>query len=260
MPKPIYTAANCQPAYQLRWSLSLFPQQPIPLAASWLEPLKSAIERDGIRLLEQRVQGNSQLFVLSTRPDIAPPQIVRSVKGRLQHLIQEKAPKAFRRNFHLMSLGAANREAIEDYVAGQLNHHRMADHRIDRLLSDFQFEFPDVDLSLPQRSNHASYLYNLHVVLVHAERWNEVRRDHLQATCDMIFRCAQGKKHRLSRLALLADHLHLTLGVPYDICPQDVALGYMNNIAFAHGMRALFSYSYYVGTFGEYDMNAVRRS
>ena len=34
----------------------------------------------------------------------------------------------------------------------------------------------------------------------------------------------------------------------------------MNNIAFAHGMTELFKPSYYVGTFGEYDMNAVRCS
>ena len=57
---------------------------------------------------------------------------------------------------------------------------------------------------------------------------------------------------------MLADHIHLTLGMPYEIAPGDAALSYMNNIAFAHGMIRLFSSSYYVGTFGEYDMNAVR--
>jgi len=36
-----------------------------------------------------------------------------------------------------------------------------------------------------------------------------------------------------------------------------VALGYLNNLAYAHGMTALYSFSYYVGTFGEYDMGAI---
>ena len=34
----------------------------------------------------------------------------------------------------------------------------------------------------------------------------------------------------------------------------------MNNIAYAQGMTPLFSHSYYVGTFGEYDLNAIRRA
>ena len=198
-------------------------------------------------------------FLLSTRPDVSPPQIVKSVKGRLQNLVQTHAPKAFRRNFRLTSVGDANRQTIEAYVRGQLGHHHMADERVDQMLAEFQFEFPDVDLSLPQRSAHGEYLYNLHVVLVHAERWREVRADRLRITAEMILKSARTKGHRLSRLALLADHLHLTVGVPYEATPEEVAIAYMNNVAFAHGMTALFSPSYYVGTFGEYDMNAVRR-
>ena len=50
------------------------------------------------------------------------------------------------------------------------------------------------------------------------------------------------------------------LGVSYETAPSDVALAYMNNVAFAQGMAPLFSSSFYVGTFGEYYMNAVRGS
>jgi REP element-mobilizing transposase RayT len=260
MSEPLYTLANCQPAYQLRWALALFAERPIPSSAEWLETLKTRTEADGVRLLEHHMLGNVQLFMISTRPDVSPPQIVKSVKGRLQNAIREHVPKAFRRNFRLTSLGAANRESIEAYVAGQLGHHRMADPRVDRMLEDFQFEFPEVDLSQTQRSAHGEYLYNLHVVLVHEERWHEVDRDRLRLTADMIFRSARAKHHQLPRVALLTDHIHLTLGVPYEMAPCDIALSYMNNIAFAHGMAAMFSMSYYVGTFGEYDMQAVRRS
>ena len=95
-------------------------------------------------------------------------------------------------------------------------------------------------------------------MLVHAERWNEVCRDHLKTTSDMIVRSARLKGYSLSRLAVLVDHIHLTLGVPHEIAPGNAALSYMNNIVFAHGMTRLSSSSYYVGTFGEYDMNAIR--
>ena len=38
-----------------------------------------------------------------------------------------------------------------------------------------------------------------------------------------------------------------------------VALAYMNNLAYAHGMQPLFYHSYYAGTFGTYDLDAIRR-
>jgi len=88
-------------------------------------------------------------------------------------------------------------------------------------------------------------------------RWNEIREEQLDKTRDMVLRAAREKKHRLSRLSLLADHLHLVAGIPFNQSPQDVALAYMNNLAFAHGMQAVFCPSYYSGTAGEYDTGAI---
>jgi hypothetical protein len=51
-PQPIYTAENCTPAYQFRWSLSLFANIALPAPDVWLDPLKTLVERDGVRLLE----------------------------------------------------------------------------------------------------------------------------------------------------------------------------------------------------------------
>ena len=39
-----------------------------------------------------------------------------------------------------------------------------------------------------------------------------------------------------------------------------MALAYLNNLAYAHGMKEMYCRGYYVGTFGEYDMGAVRRA
>jgi hypothetical protein len=259
--EPLYTPDNCKPAYQLRWSLALFAKASLPPADRWLNRLKGNVERDGVRLLEHRFETpDVWLFLLSTTPAVAPPQIVKSVKGRLQNLVGDTLPRAFRRNFSLASVGHVRREVVEGYVADQLGHHRMADARVQQQLTGFQFTFPDVDLSQAQFSSHGRYIYNLHLGLVHQARWCEVRRDRLEITRDMIFRTAQKKEHRLSRVSLFADHLHVTLGCGYEQSPEDVALGYMNNLAYAHGMEELYCYSYYVGTFGEYDMGAIRRT
>ncbi len=67
---------------------------------------------------------------MSTKPDVSPEQLVRSVKGRLQHLLRGDVPKALRRNYWLRSVGAATRETVQNYVFAQQDHHQMADPRV----------------------------------------------------------------------------------------------------------------------------------
>ena len=256
--EPLYAPANVKAAYQLRWSLAVFAKSRLPPAETWLTDLQQVTERDGVRILEVCPRAdNVWHFFLTTRPFVAPPAIVKSVKGRLQHRLRATNPDALRRNFSLTSIGDASRDVVEEYVASQLAHHRMADARVQAQLEKYQLEFPDVDLSGRQLGSHGAYAYNLHLVLVHDGRWNEVRDEMLSKTRDMVLRVAHNKQYRLSRLSLLADHLHLVAGIPPRQSPQDVALGFMNNLAFAHDMRAIFSPSYYVGTVGDYDTGAV---
>jgi REP element-mobilizing transposase RayT len=258
MPEPIYTAENCHPAYQLRWSLALFADG-LPGPEKWLQRLKEAVEPDKVRILEQRHKPpNVWFFLLSTKPPVSPAKIVKSVKGRLQHLVRADVPSAFRRNFSLTAVGDARRDVVEKYVEGQLGHHRMADQRVEQQLARFQLAFPEVDLSQPVFSSHGRYHCNLHAVLVHQERWREVRLERLEATRDMVLGVARKRRHRLSRLALLSDHVHVTLGFGYEESPEEVALAYLNNLAYAHGMKGIFTHGYYVGTFGKYDMGAIR--
>jgi REP element-mobilizing transposase RayT len=259
--EPLYTPANCKPAYELRWSLSLFASAPLPDAQSWLVQLKEVVERDDVRILEHHACGPSTCqFFISTRPPVAPAAIVKSVKGRLQHLLGDRIPRAFRRNFSLTSVGEARREVVEAYVANQLGHHRMADERMQIRLTEFQLRFPEADLAEPQFSSHGRYIYNLHLVLVHDGRWSDADEERLAKSCEMYIKAARKKRHRLSRLGLLSDHLHATLGCGYDESPEEVALSYLNNLAFVHGMKPVYQFGYFVGTFGEYDLMAVRRA
>jgi REP element-mobilizing transposase RayT len=259
--EPLYTAAGVKAAYQLRWSLAVFSKDPLPAVETWLPDLKQAVERDSVRILEVSPSPeNVWHFYLTTQPEVPPPAIVKSVKGRLQHRLRPTNPDTLKRNFSLKAVGDARRDVVEDYVASQLGHHRMADARVQSFLQKYQVEFPDVDLTGHTLSSHGAYTYNLHLVLVHDGRWNEVRDEALEKTRDMVLRVARNRQHRLSRMSLLADHLHLVAGIPPKQSPQEVALGYMNNLAFAHGMRAIFCHSYYVGTVGNFDTGAILNS
>lgn len=261
MTDPIYTADNCRdPAYQLNWSYSLFWDQAPSADPVWLKPLQEACEPDGIRVLQHEFTAeNVSQFLVSTRPDVAPQLIAQRVKGRLQHLIRESRPTAFRRNYSLRSIGSETRETLEGYLASQLGHHPCADSRVTEQLQEMQLHNPAVDLSQPSHTSHAIYWFNLHVVLVNDGRYREVHNERLRAVRDMILSASQAKGHQLSRAAILPDHIHLTMRCGLDESPQSVALSYLNNLAFAQGMKCVFQFGYFVGTFGEYDLGAIPR-
>jgi REP element-mobilizing transposase RayT len=256
--QPLYTPENTKPAYELNWGLTVFWRTtPVP-DSLFLAALQQDTEPDGVRVLKHRLTtGDASQFFVSTKPHVSPQDLIRSIKGRLQHEIRVHVPKAFQRNYRLRSIGAATRTVVEEYVADQLGHHQMADPKVQQRLARFQKLYLNVDLSKPSFSAHGEYWYNLHLVFVSDERWMEIREDVLEKRLATIEGAAAKHRHRLSRAAVLPDHVHLTLGCEIGESPEQVVLGYMNNCAYACGMRPEFRFSYYVGTIGEYDRGAV---
>ena len=63
----------------------------------------------------------------------------------------------------------------------------------------------------------------------------------------------------LSKGGILPDHVHLALGCDVREPPCQVALSYMNNLAYAFGMKRAFAIGFYVGTRGEYDVGVAAR-
>lgn len=258
--EPIYTPENCEAAYQLNWSLSIFWNSPPPPQADWIEALRQATKADGVHLLEHRLtERNVSQFLLSTRPEMPPPAAVRAVKGRLQYLVRDKLPKAFRRNYGLWSVGTVKADVIERYVADQTRHHHMADPRVQRRFESLSIGGSRELLDTPRVSGHAQFCYNLHLVLVSRDRDIEIRRRALEARQHMLVAAAAKKGHLIGKGQILADHLHVALGCQLSEPPQEVALGYLNNLAYAAGMKPIFQYGYYVGTFSRYDLDAIRQ-
>lgn len=205
------------------------------------------------------VTANVTQFLLSTEPIASPPDIVKSVKGRLQTILRPELIVAYRRNFRLTSVGDASIEVVENYVAAQLAHHRSSFAADPTKFESLQYEDRSIDLSVPVNSAHGQYLIALHIVLVHAERFRIGDRKFLGLTKDFILRHAVENQHRISRLAILPDHVHFTVGVGYGQSACEIVLSYMNQVAAAHGGLKLWMDSFYVGTIGPYDMGAVRK-
>ena len=198
-PSPIYTLANCRAAYQLNWSLTVFWHQDVS-TAEWLGALQAATEQDGIRVLEHCIADKRMSqFLVSTKPAVSPHEAVRSVKGRLQYLVRGDRPKAFQRNYCLRSVGSVTRDTVEKYVRSQPGHHVMADPRVQAIIERNQICNPHVDLSRSREGDHAVYWYNLHIVMVHVERFREVCEERLAARKAMILGVCEKQDYLLSR-------------------------------------------------------------
>jgi REP element-mobilizing transposase RayT len=135
--------------------------------------------------------------------------------------------------------------------------HPMADPRIQSRFERYQVSNPAIDLSQPRQSGSGIYWYNLHLVFVHAERFCDVREESLDAVQRMILAVSAKHGYLLSRAGIVADHVHLTASCPPDQSPVEVALRYMNNIAYTYAMKPVFAFGFYAGTFGEYDLNVI---
>jgi REP element-mobilizing transposase RayT len=256
-PDPIYTSDNCNFAFQLRWGITIFWQHPV-VDSLWFADFEEALKKDGIRILSWRwLADDAMQFAVSTLPTASPIFIIQRIKGRIQFAVREHAPKALRAHYAVRSYGTQEREIIEAYIAKQPSKHLMAAQRSQKLFEELAFVDADVDLSVSQRTEHGDIWYNLHVVLVHVDRWCDVDAERLKRTLNVIQRCAKQKAWRLSRCSILADHLHLALGCQVTDSPQQVALALMNNVAWVYGMTTILCHSAFIGTFGEYDQRAI---
>ena len=259
---PIYAPENTGAAYQLNWAVSLFPHQPLPDQQAWEQPLRETLEsEDAIRILELRIPSPNVFQVLaSTQPKTPPSRLLQRLKGRLQYLVRKERPKAFRRNYRLESVGSAKREVIESYIEQQVRRHPMAAPRIQARFEWLQIVADQVDLSEIRYTAHGQFVYNLHVVMEHTEGWRAVEPAFLQRTHDMLQRSCDKKGFLLARAGIVANHLHLAVGCGIDDAPEQVALSLLNNLAYTHAMQAIYRFGYYTGTFGNFDLGALRQA
>ncbi|MDA0657443.1 MAG: hypothetical protein O3C60_01260 [Planctomycetota bacterium] len=257
---PIYRRNNCCFCAPLQWGLSVFWRM-LMCDDTWIDELRKSTENDGIRILGHQFAGPAtSQFAISTKPHVSPRQVVQRIKGRLQNLLKIRYPRSWRRNFAIRSVGHVSRTMIERYVASQLDHNHGDNQRLKERLHEFQVENAEIDLSIPSTTAHGKYWYNLHIVLVHRERYEERQFQSLGKVRAMVLISARSKGYLLSRAGILLDHVHLTLGCPFEISPIDVTLGFLNNLSYVYGMKPVFQFSGFIGTFGEFTHNALKSS
>lgn len=262
-PQPIYEASNLRPAYHLRYAWSGWPSGtdfPESPSENFLRDIAPAWETDGMRLLESRWSKDMIQLSFSATPAVSPVLVAARAKGRLQHALRTVArtPCQFSRKVAIRSIGDNTREIVEQYIKNQVGEASFTDHRFAEFLQQFTVVDPSVDLAQPAETLSGRYWYNMHLVLVNQQRFRFVEEKPLATLRDCSLAVAAKKGYRISALSVMPDHLHIALGGNIEQSPQDIALAFQNNLAYALGQNALWSHEFYVGTFSEYDMNAIR--
>ena len=257
----LYLRSNTTATYQLTWSLSVFGKESLPSPQTCIEPLRESVTRDELKILEfLHRPPNVALFFLSSQPQTSPSQIIRSIKGRWQNISRPIEQIDFRRNYRISAVGTARSEVLEAYVQKQPSRHPMSDPKVQSMIETLQFHNTQVDLTSVIRSSHGEYRYGLHIVIESESDWHEARADVLQSFRTAIIDACEKREWRLARIGLLSNHFHILVGPRIDDSPRDVAMALLNGMAEAHGMRPLFRFSYFAGTFGEYDRGAIWKS
>jgi REP element-mobilizing transposase RayT len=262
MPTPLYIAANVHPAYELRYGWMGW-LGTSGLAPESLDAATSAAaagwKADGLRMLEQRLSGNMVQLVLSAKPHVDPVLLAGRVKGRLQHALRNMACAGdFSRKLAVRSVGHNHRADVERYIEQQAVKATVADPALRHRLAKYSVTNPAVDLSLPTETRSGRYWYNLHLVLVNEERYQRSDDQWLGKILERCFAIGRKKGHAISRLSVMPDHFHMALRGNVAHSPQEIVLAFQNNLAYALGSLRIFQATYYVATFGEYDMQAVR--
>ena len=263
MSTPLYGGQHVDPAYQLRYSWCGWLARSYARSAGWdvvLARTARTWETDGLRLLEATSDNDSIQLLFSALPYVSPVTIAVRAKGRLQHTAKQLGQACnFSRKLSVRSIGDNTTSQVERYIRAQVAKEDFVDPRLVDTLDQFTVIDNTVDLSKPTASRSGRYWYNLHIVLVMRQRGNVVDEYCLRNIRDTSLAVANKKEYRIAALSLMPDHLHMALRGHIQHSPQEIVLAFQNSTAWRLGAKAIWQDSYYVGTFSEYDMNAIRR-
>jgi len=214
---------------------------------------------DNLKRVSMQWNADEIQLAFSTTPIVVPTLFVARVKGRLQHALRlAGTPVKFSRKVAYRSIGDNHTADVEDYIAQQVDKEQFVDPRFAAMLRRFTVVDESVALNQPSESNSGRYWYNLHAVLVVADR-ARIRSEADFAKFDRAL-VATATKHdyQLAARAWMPDYLHVALRGNIAESPAEIALAFMNNTAFVMGQNAIWQHGFYSGTFSRYDVRALR--
>jgi REP element-mobilizing transposase RayT len=165
-------------------------------------------------------------------------------------------PVRFSRKVSVRAIGHNTSEVVRSYVQDQLQHVDLADSRYRASFAAAAFENPSLDLAQPAETQSGRYWYNLHLVLVTANRYRIGEALFLRRIRDAAMTGLGKAGCAVYSLAIMPDHLHAAIRGEPVTAPLETGVILQNATAEAAGCR-LWQEAFYVGTFSEYTWKAL---
>jgi len=257
-----YTSHNVRPAYTLHYDWTGWPTKGMRLSPQTVAVARETAplwKQDGLCLLSPYTTAEKVQLLFSVTPQVSPVFFCMRVKGRLQYALRKKgAPVKFSRKVAFRSLGENTDDIVGNYIRGQVGKEDFTDPRFREIMQQFTVVRDDTLLTDPAESNSGRYWYNLHLVLVVANRFRITNPERLGSLRDAALGVASENGHRIVALSVMPDHVHMALRGNIKWSPEEIALAFQNGLARAAGCRA-WQDGYYAGTFSEYNLEVIRR-
>ncbi|MBL7076973.1 MAG: transposase [Kiritimatiellae bacterium] len=261
-PRPIYTPKSVRKVHHLRydWTGWLSDQTPFPQTTpDAINACTDAWERDGLALAEFRVHNDRVQALFDAQPDVSPVVCTTRAKGRLQHALRQAGtPVSFSRKVSFRSLGENVDRTVEGYVRKQVRKEGFVDPRYVAKMKAFTMEDESVALTEPVETARGRYWYGLHLVVVMAGRRRLVDYELMGTIRDTCLAIGRKKECGVKAVSVMPDHVHVALKGNIALSPEEIALAFLNNLAFVMGRNRVWKDEYYVGTFSEYGMDTIR--
>ena len=186
-----------------------------------------------VHVLEQQVGPFGIRALLSLRPEDAPADVTRAVKGNLaaeaRRLFNDR--HLWSRGWFLRSVGAVTNKVVRKYVAGQFEHHRAApvERPEIRALAGYHSGADPADL---RSAAHCRFEYNVHVVMATRRRFDFLDMEVSEKLVAYWPRVCDKHGWLPWDIEVVSDHAHLFLGLRPADSPATVALSLMNNSAY----------------------------
>lgn len=260
MPTLSYTREHCTAVHRLHYTWTGWPTAGTCFGAvPDLTQLDVLWQAEGLQRIAVNWSNEKAQFTFSVTPAVAPIFFTGRVKGRLQHALREAGtPAAFSRKVSFRAIGDNHCAEVQNYIALQVPKERFVDPRFEKLLLRFTRVGNVGRFQQPLITTSGRYWYNLHLVFVVAGRGRIESQVQLQTLDDALQATALKHQYDVVARSWLLDHLHIGMRGNVAESPLDIALSIMNNTAYRIGRSAFWQPSFYVGSFSEYDINAVR--
>lgn len=246
-------------AFRIYYSVTIWPKTgsyfgQLPNMSVYAESL----EPDGMRLLEHLNEGRQLKLLVSVKPELSPEFVVQRSKGRLSYLLRQMSGVRLSRKVSLRSIGSNRRNDVEQYISKQVIKEGFVDEKYCERLDAYTSKIPSYDFTKPSMNKRGAYWYDLHIVLVREYRQQFLRAFEFDEVRNSFLACLSENRLSLNSYSIMPDHLHTALRGRSSLSPLDIGCEIMNRTSGAFG-RALWQKGMYLGTFGEYDIEAIRQ-